>query len=93
MDIGTNQRTGDLIMRYGFDPNSRPKTARPLDEALSCVLCCRATAVTTEYQRDSSSKRPLSSVVLAARSPREATSQDHASQVEGAALALALTLC
>jgi len=29
----------------------------------------RATAVTTEYQRDSSSKRPRSSVVFAARAP------------------------
>jgi len=31
-----------------------------------CALL-RATAVTTEYQRDSSSKRPRSSVVFAAR--------------------------
>jgi len=32
----------------------------------------RATAVTTEYQRDSSSKRPRSSVVFAARAPTRA---------------------
>ena len=67
MDIGTNQRIGDLIMRYGF----RSQLA-PLDctsSRRSTVMCAlpRATGITTEYQRDSSSKRPMSSVVLAAR--------------------------
>jgi hypothetical protein len=68
MDIGTNQGTGDLTMRYGL----RSQLA-PLDctsSRRSTVMCAlrRATAVTTEYQRDSSSKRPLSSVAFAARS-------------------------
>jgi hypothetical protein len=67
MDIGTIQRIGDLIMRYGF----RSQLA-PLDctsSRRSTVMCAlpRATEVTTEYQRDSSSKRPVSSVALVAR--------------------------
>jgi len=37
-----------------------------------CALL-RAAAVTTEYQRDSSSKRPRSSVVSAARAPTRAS--------------------
>jgi hypothetical protein len=37
--------------------------------AAASMPCTRATAVTTEYQRDSSSKRPRSSVVSAAHAP------------------------
>ena len=67
IDIGTNQRTGDLTMRYGF----RSQLA-PLDctsSRRSTVMCAlsRVTGITTEYQRDSSSKRPMSSVALVAR--------------------------
>jgi len=40
----------------------------------------RATAVTTEYQRDSSSKRPRSSVVSAARAPTDCHAPDTASR-------------
>ena len=71
MNIGTIQRIGDLTMRYGL----RSQLAR-LDctsSRRSTVMCAlrRATSVTTEYQRDSSSKRPVLSVASAARSPRE----------------------
>ena len=67
MDLGTIQRIGGLVMRYGF----RSQLA-PLDctsSRRSTVMCAllRATAVTTEYQRDSSSKRPMSSVTLVTR--------------------------
>ncbi len=67
MDLGTIQRIGGLVMRYGL----RSQLA-PLDctsSRRSTVMCAllRATVVTTEYQRDSSSKRPKSSVVLVAR--------------------------
>lgn len=70
MDLGTIQRSGGLAMRYGL----RSQLA-PLDctsSRRSTVMCAllQATAVTTEYQRDSSSKRPRSSVVLVARSRR-----------------------
>ena len=70
MNIGTIQRIGDLTMRYGL----RSQLA-PLDctsSRRSTVMCAlpRATEVTTEYQRDSSSKRPLLSVASAVRLPR-----------------------
>ena len=66
---GTIARIGELAMRYG-----RPSQLATLDctsSRRSTVMCAllRATAVTTEYQRDSSSKRPRSSVVSAARAP------------------------
>ena len=56
-------------------PNSRYKKARPRDETRSCVLCGTVGAVTTEYQCDSSSKRPQSSVVFAARRPQHAVTE------------------
>jgi hypothetical protein len=64
---GTIVGIGDLTMRYG-----RPSQLATLDctsSRRSTVMCAlpRATAVTTVYQRDSSSKRPRSSVVSAAR--------------------------
>ncbi len=62
----------DRRFRYAIRtrcPNSRYKKARPRDETRSCVLCGPAGVVTTEYQCDSSSKRPRSSVVFAARAP------------------------
>src|SRR5512134_3583412 len=67
MSIGTNQRIGGLVMRHG------PRSQRaPLD----CTSSRRSTVmralpwvtkVTTGYQRDSSSKRPMSSVTLVTR--------------------------
>ena len=69
MTTGTIQRIGDLVLRYG-----RRSQLAPLDctsSRRSTVMCAlsRATGITTEYQRDSSSKRPASSVVFAARPP------------------------
>ena len=70
---GTIVRIGELAMRYG-----RPSQLATLDctsSRRSTVMCAlpRATAVTTVYQRDSSSKRPRSSVVSAARAPTTAS--------------------
>ena len=64
---GTIVRIGELRVRYGL-----PSQLANLDctsSRRSTVMCAllRATAVTTEYQSDSSSKRPRSSVVFAAR--------------------------
>jgi hypothetical protein len=66
---GTIARTGDLTMRYGHP--SQLATLDCTSSRRSTVMCAlpRATAVTTEYQRDSSSKRPRSSVAFAARVP------------------------
>ena len=69
---GTIVRIGELAMRYGL-----PSQLAPLDctsSRRSTVMCAlpRATAVTTVYQRDSSSKRPRSSVVSAARGATQA---------------------
>ena len=65
---GTIARIGELAMRYGLA--SQLATLDCTSSRRSTVMCAlpRATAVTTEYQRDSSSKRPRSSVVLAAPS-------------------------
>jgi hypothetical protein len=70
---GTIVRIGGHTMRPG------PRPAFALQDCTSSqrstVMCAlpRATAVTTEYQRDSSSKRPRSSVVSAARAPTQTT--------------------
>ena len=66
---GTNVRIGDKAMRYG--PASQLAPLDCTSSRRSTVMCAlpRATAVTTVYQRDSSSKRPRSSVVSAARAP------------------------
>jgi hypothetical protein len=66
-------RIGDLVMRYGF--SSQLATLECTSSRRSTVMCAlpRATALTTEYQRDSSSKRPQSSVVSAARAPTRAS--------------------
>jgi hypothetical protein len=66
---GTIARIGELAMRYGH--LSQLATLDCTSSRRSTVMCAllRATAVTTEYQRDSSSKRPRASVVSAARSP------------------------
>ena len=66
---GTIARIGGLIMRSGL--RSQLATLDCTSSRRSTVMCAlpRATAVTTEYQRDSSSKRPRSSVVSAARAP------------------------
>jgi hypothetical protein len=70
---GTIVRIGDLVMRYGF--SSQLATLECTSSRRSTVMCAlpRATALTTEYQRDSSSKRPQSSVVSAARAPTRAS--------------------
>ena len=64
---GTIARTGGLGMRYGHP--SQLATLECTSSRRSTVMCAlpRATAVTTVYQRDSSSKRPRASVVFAAR--------------------------
>src|SRR6266849_7153915 len=64
---GTIVRIGELTMRYG-----QPSQLATLDctsSRRSTVMCAlpRAIAVTTVYERDSSSKRPRSSVVFADR--------------------------
>jgi hypothetical protein len=70
MKRGTIVRTGGLAVRQG---RQRSQLARIdcTSSRRSTVMCAlsRATAITTEYQRDSSSKRPRSSVVFAAREP------------------------
>ena len=73
MDLGTIQRIGGLVMRYGCGSQLAPLDCT--SSRRSTVMCAllRATAVTTEYQRDSSSKRPRSSVVSAARAPTRAS--------------------
>jgi hypothetical protein len=64
---GTIARIGDLTMRYGR--SSQLATLDCTSSRRSTVMCAlpRAIAVTTVYQRDSSSKRPRSSVVSADR--------------------------
>jgi hypothetical protein len=66
---GTIARIGDLDMRYG--QLSQLALLDCTSSRRSTVMCAlpRATAVTTVYQRDSSSKRPRASVVSAARPP------------------------
>ena len=66
---GTIVRIGELAMRYG--QLSQLATLDCTASRRSTVMCAlpRATAVTTVYQRDSSSKRPRLSVVSAARAP------------------------
>ena len=78
---GTIARIGELAMRYGHP--SQLATLDCTSSRRSTVMCAlpRATAVTTVYQRDSSSKRPRSSVVFAARAPtRRRTSGGHGVQ-------------
>jgi hypothetical protein len=70
---GTIVRIGDLDMRYGH--LSQLATLDCTSSRRSTVMCAllRATVVTTEYQRDSSSKRPRLSVVFAVRALRHAS--------------------
>ena len=65
---GTIVRIGELAVRYGHPSQlaSLDCTASRRSTVMRALL--RVTAVTTEYQRDSSSKRPRPSVVLAAPS-------------------------
>ena len=76
---GTIARIGGLVMRYGHP--SQLATLECTSSRRSTVMCAlpRATAVTTVYQRDSSSKRPRASVVFAAR-PRQCQSANTASR-------------
>ena len=85
MNIGTNQRIGVTTLRYGFQ--SQLALVDCTSSRRSTVLCAlsRATEVTTEYQRDSSSKRPVSSVVLAARSPARTSGYQRAGAASRAA--------
>ena len=71
MNIGTIQRIGDLTMRYGLRSQFAPLDCT--SSRRNTVMCAlrRATGVTTGYERDSSSKRPMLSVALATRSPRD----------------------
>ena len=64
---GTIVRIGELAMRHGL--LSQFATLDCTSSRRSTVMCAllRATVVTTVYQRDSSSKRPRSSVVFAVR--------------------------
>ena len=64
---GTIVRIGELAMRYGLP--SQLATLDCTSSRRSTVMCAlpQETAVTTVYQRDSSSKRPRSSVVFTAR--------------------------
>ena len=87
---GTIARIGELAMRYG--PLSQLATLDCTSSRRSTVMCAlpRATAVTTVYQRDSSSKRPRASVVFAARAPsaseyHEANTASRASRPAGGA--------
>jgi len=67
MHIGTNQRIGELVMRYGTRSQRAPLDCTSSRRSTVMRALPRATGVTTGYQRDSSSKRPVSSVTLAAR--------------------------
>ena len=73
MITGTIERIGGLAMRYGLVSQLAPLDCT--SSRRSTVMCAlpRATVVTTEYQRDSSSKRPGSSAVSAARPPARAS--------------------
>ena len=64
---GTIARIGELAMRYGCP--SQLATLDCTSSRRNTVMCALpwATTVITVYQRDSSSKRPRSSVVFAAR--------------------------
>ena len=67
MYIGTNQRIGGLAMRYGRQSQRAPLDCTSSRRSTVMRALPRVTAVTTGYQRDSSSKRPMSSVTLVAR--------------------------
>ena len=73
---GTIARIGELAMRHG--PWSQFATLDCTSSRRSTVMRAlpRVTVVITEYQRDSSSKRPRSSVVFAARPPTRAAPPD-----------------
>ena len=70
MHIGTNQRIGGLVMRYGFRSQRAPLDCTSSRRSTVMRALPWATGVTTGYQRDSSSKRPMSSVTLVARAIR-----------------------
>jgi hypothetical protein len=63
---GTIARISVLIMRHGPDVPIRDLRL-PVLPTKHCHVCSAAPAVTTVYQRDSSSKRPRASVVSAVR--------------------------
>jgi hypothetical protein len=67
MHTGTNQRIGGLVMRYGRQSQRAPLDCTSSRRSTVMRALPRATGVTTGYQRDSSSKRPMSSVTLVTR--------------------------
>lgn len=62
-------RTGGRAMRYGRWSQLASEDCMSSRRSTVMRALLRAIAVTTEYQRDSSSKRPRSFVVSAARAP------------------------
>jgi hypothetical protein len=64
---GTIARIGELAMRYGHPSQLAILDCTSSRRSTVMRALPRATVVTTEYQRDSSSKRPRSSVVSAVR--------------------------
>ena len=87
---GTMVRISEIAMRQR--PRLGLARLDSLSSRRSTVMCAllRATAVTTVYQRDSSSKRPRSSVVSAGRAPQRprahvARTVSRASRPEGGA--------
>ncbi len=72
MHSGTIPRMGDQATRHDATASGLA-TEEGSSSRRSTVMCARpqTTEATTEYQSDSSSKRPLWSVVLAARPPTD----------------------
>ncbi len=61
-------RTSGLALRYGRGPSQLARIDCMASRRSTVMRALsRDTAITTEYQRDSSSKRPPASVVFAAR--------------------------
>ena len=67
-------------MRYGLRSQRAPLDCTSSRRSTVMRALPRATGVTTGYQRDSSSKRPMSSVVSAARPPTRRTRVGHGVQ-------------
>ena len=67
MHIGTNPRIGELALRYGHQSQRAPLDCTSSRRSTVMRALLWATGVTTGYQRDSSSKRPMWSVTLVTR--------------------------
>ena len=59
MHIGTNPRIGELALRYGHQSQRAPLDCTSSRRSTVMRALLWATGVTTGYQRDSSSKRPM----------------------------------